>query len=82
MSERPRYWFRARIYGWGWGLPCRWEGWAVYAGYLALLFAGIFMIRPREHPAGFVLYVSALSLILVGICWRTGEPPRWRWGKD
>ncbi|HTS17465.1 MAG TPA: hypothetical protein VMP11_07825 [Verrucomicrobiae bacterium] len=24
-----RVWFRAKRYGWGWGLPCAWQGWVV-----------------------------------------------------
>jgi hypothetical protein len=26
-----RYWFPAKRYGWGWGLPVTWQGWAVLA---------------------------------------------------
>jgi hypothetical protein len=34
MSEdHPRYWFPAKTYGWGWGLPSTWEGWLVLVGY-------------------------------------------------
>ena len=31
-----RYWFPAKRYGWGWGLPATWEGWAVMAGFFRL----------------------------------------------
>jgi hypothetical protein len=24
-------WFIAKRYGWGWGLPCAWQGWVVFA---------------------------------------------------
>jgi hypothetical protein len=24
---RNKAWFRAMTYGWGWGLPLRWQGW-------------------------------------------------------
>jgi hypothetical protein len=29
MPDPPRYWFPAKTYGWGWGLPSTWEGWLV-----------------------------------------------------
>ena len=81
MQAKSQYWFPAKAYGWGWGIPIRWEGWVVLGAYFALLLVGIALLRPRMHPVGFVLFVTGLSLVLVGICWRTGEPPRWRWGK-
>lgn len=41
MDSQNKYWFPAKRYGWGWGLPVRWEGWvclAIYAGGVALVF--------------------------------------------
>jgi hypothetical protein len=32
--------------------------------------------------AAYLLYVFVLSVVLIGVCWLTGEPPRWRWGDD
>ena len=34
------YWFPARRYGWGWGLPATWQGWLVLAGYVLLALVG------------------------------------------
>lgn len=45
--EEPRYWFPAKRYGWGWGFPCAWQGWAVLAGYFVLLAAGMWLIPPQ-----------------------------------
>ena len=81
MNAKSRYWFPAKTYGWGWGVPARWEGWAVLCGYVALLLAGMRLLKPLLHPFGFALYTTAVSLVLVAICWRTGEPPHWRWGR-
>ena len=74
------YWFPVKRYGWGWGLPSRWQGWVVIAIYAVLLAAGIVVLRPHAQPVSFVLYTLALSLLLVLVCWWKGEPPRWRWG--
>ena len=32
MNEPEKYWFPAKRYGWGWGLPSTWQGWIVLAG--------------------------------------------------
>ena len=79
MSER-KYWFRAKRYGWGWGLPATWQGWLVLALFAVLLLAGAVMFPPASTPGAFVVYVLVLVGVLTGVCWLTGEPPRWRWG--
>lgn len=81
-SQPPAYWFRAKRYGWGWGPPVRWQGWAVIAAYVALMVAGAIVLRPDRTPGLFVAYTMVLSLLLVLVCWWKGEPPRWRWGED
>ena len=46
------------------------------------LAAASLWFSPAVSPTAFTLSVSLLSAALVAICWKTGEPPRWRWGKD
>ncbi len=77
---RPSYWFPAKRYGWGWGLPVRWEGWAVFAAFVALVVLGAFLFPPRVVMGSYLGYIALLCVLLVGICWLKGEPPRWRWG--
>jgi hypothetical protein len=50
--DQPRYWFPAKRYGWGWGLPSTWEGWVVLAVYLALLVALCVLVPAHRHPYG------------------------------
>jgi hypothetical protein len=76
-----RYWFPSKTYGWGWGLPTSWQGWVVLVVYTVLLGAGAFLVRPDEHPLGYIGYCGVLTIGLIGICYAKGEPPRWRWGK-
>jgi hypothetical protein len=76
------YWFPAKRYGWGWGFPVTWQGWAVLAAFIALVAAGIFIFPPHVAMLHYVLYVAALSILFVLICWLKGEPPHWRWGND
>mgnify|MGYP006363919787 FL=1 len=81
-TKTPKYWFPARRYGWGWGVPTAWQGWVVLLAYLGLILVGILFVRPTtEYILVFVGYVAALTAALLLISWRKGEPPRWRWGK-
>jgi CHASE2 domain-containing sensor protein len=76
MADDP-YWFPAKRFGWGWGPPRMWQGWAVLAVWTLVLLAGVLLLRPPAARVGFVLAMTAL---LSGICYLKGEPPRWRWG--
>ena len=81
-KESAQFWFPARRYGWGWGLPNQWQGWVVYIVYTALLIAGVLLLDPRQNVAAVLLYTAAISAVLFGICWVKGERPRWRWGNS
>lgn len=81
MSRDPKdIWFPAKTYGWGWGLPCRWQGWVVMAAYLVLVVGGVFFLRGVRNGSVFIAYMTVLTAVLVVICWRKGETLRWRWG--
>jgi hypothetical protein len=82
MPIEPTYWFPAKRYGWGWGLPMTWQGWLVLAAFVVLVVAGIFLFPPRKAMAAYIVYLIVLNALLIGICWLKGEPPRWRWGDD
>ena len=73
------YWFPAKRYGWGWGVPRTWQGWAVVATYAVLFVLGM-AFQERLGALMFVAYMVAISASLVLVCWFKGEPPRWRWG--
>ena len=74
-------WFPAKKYGWGWGLPCSWQGWVVLMAYPVLLIAGLLLIG-LQHYGLAIAYGVALASALFIICLLKGEKPRWRWGKD
>ena len=80
MTEKPRYWFPAKRHGWGWGLPCAWQGWIVLAAFLGGVVALSFLLADRLVLRSVA--ISAAGLALVCICWIKGEPPRGRTGKD
>lgn len=80
MSSEPTYWFAAKRYGWGWGLPLTWQGWAVLAAFVALLSVGFLVFPPEDRMVPFLVYDGILCGLLITVCWLKGEPPRWRWG--
>jgi hypothetical protein len=82
MNSDTEYWFAAKRYGWGWGLPTVWQGWVVLAAFIGLVAAGAFIFPPHQSTAAFVGYIVVLCAVLTGICWLKGEPSRWRWGND
>lgn len=81
-TELPKkYWFKAKTYGYGWGLPLCWQGWVVLLGYIAGIIAVAIVFPPDRAIVPHAFLVAGLTAILVAICMRTGEPPRWRWGQ-
>ena len=82
MPKQQTYWFPAKRYGWGWGLPRVWQGWVVMGAFIALVAAGALVVLPFHGPVAFVAYCFLLCLVLMAICWVKGERPRWRWGGD
>jgi mxaL protein len=80
VSNKQTYWFPAKRYGWGWGPPRVWQGWAVLAAFIGLFAAGFWMFPPKSELVPFLAYAVFLTAVLIAICWIKGEPPRWRWG--
>ncbi|HEX5046396.1 MAG TPA: hypothetical protein VFX89_04685 [Gammaproteobacteria bacterium] len=80
-KPRTDFWFRVKRYGWGWGLPVRWQGWAVLAAYFALLYGGIRYLAGGQHVVGLVVYLIGITVAMIAIVVAKGERPvGWRWG--
>jgi hypothetical protein len=80
MSKHPVYWFPAKRYGWGWGLPLVWQGWVVILVFGGLLALGAAAWLPTRQTDAFFIYTSVLCIGLFAICLLKGEPTGWRWG--
>jgi len=72
------YWFPAKRYGWGWGPPTVWQGWAATFLWIALLVVAVAVFR--ESPIILIASFLVLVVLFQILCWLKGEPPRWRWG--
>ena len=73
-------WFNPKIYGYGAGLPCSWEGWAVLAALFAVILVGRFVIA-SDTAYAIVVLVALVALIAVAAA-KTKGGWRWRWGRD
>lgn len=85
MIKSKKVWFRAKNYGWGW-YPVTWQGWVILAGYIFLMVKTFEDIDSKSHSASdtmlnFLPRVFVLTVVLIIICFLTGERPEWRWGK-
>lgn len=69
----PEYWFPAKRYGWGWGFPLTWQGWAVVLSYCAVVLLAAMV------GWGIPVVVVATVVVLL-VCLNKGEPTSWRWG--
>ena len=74
----PRYWFPAKRYGWGWGLPSTWEGWVVLGVYVGLLVALCVLVPADRHPYWFWAGLGTIVTTLIAIGLWKAEPLGWR----
>ena len=80
--KKNNYWFRAKRYGWGWGMPATWQGWIALIIYLVLIATCAFFLPPAGRMGLFWGLTILLTLLFILICWIKGEPLGWRWGQD
>jgi hypothetical protein len=81
MPKQEDFWFPAKRYGYGWGLPIRWQGWVTLLAWsVATAIAGVTLL-PRR-PGLFLVVMTATTTVLILIGYLKGEPPRWQWGDD
>ena len=80
MTEKSRIWFPAKKYGYGWGLPCAWQGWVVMLAYVCLVITVSIVIDPALQMKFWFAIIFGLTLTTLCLVWRKGEKPTWRWG--
>lgn len=85
VRDNPKgYWFKAKLFGWGW-TPVRWQGWAVLVVLVGLIVLNGYRMEQTQAATSaavtwYVVETAVLVVLLIGICWLKGEPPRWQWG--
>lgn len=90
LKDNPEhYWFKRKIWGWGW-VPATRQGWLVTLSYVAAI---LLMVANREEAipgnpdSGSNFLVLGLPIILltalfIFIAYKKGEKPKWQWGLD
>jgi hypothetical protein len=73
MSHKTVYWFKAKRYGYGWGLPCSWQGWAFFLPWLALVSCTVWELAVPRHGL-FTLALALEAAVLILVCYWKGEP--------
>jgi multidrug transporter EmrE-like cation transporter len=80
-------WFSPKLYGYGSGFPCSWEGWLVLAVYVvAVPLSSVPAFRYLPSSIAMALWlgftaVLTIALLLIARA-RTEGGWRWRNGKD
>ena len=78
-----KLWFKRKTYGFGW-TPCSWQGWIVIVVYVVLLVLSFRLIDGVQDSSSDTLINFAprfilLTLVLIFICYKKGEKPKWQW---
>jgi len=83
IKDNPKgYWFKRKLYGWGW-VPAKWQGWFIILIFFIFVFCGALELgpTPSDHDTIFFLLEVFLSVVLlIYICYKKGEKPKWQWG--
>jgi len=83
VSEQSAFWFPVKQYGWGWGVPARWQGWVVLLTYFALVLGGIVYLAPKRGPLTLLGFICGVTALLVAVvAWKGERPVAWRWGRE
>lgn len=72
------YWFKRKLYGWGW-VPVKIQGWMVILVWV-IMFSSLITKIDHEGSKN-ILFVFISVAVLIYICYKKGEKPRWQWGK-
>ena len=86
LRDNPKgYWFKRKIYGWGW-TPARWQGWLTFLIFILILIISSTYLAEKEIPTFYDFTISFAimilsALILIFIAYKKGEKPKWSWGK-
>ena len=72
-------WFAPKRYGYGAGLPLRWQGWVVLAAYFVVIGLAALLI-PYALAAFLSIVAIATAALLMVAARKTRGGLRWRWG--
>jgi hypothetical protein len=80
--SKEQAWFPAKRYGYGWGIPTRWQGWLVVLGCSVALLGPTSLLSTPTRTVVYFMYAILLTMLLVTILMWKGEKLRGRWGDN
>lgn len=85
---KKKLWFKRKRYGWGW-VPVTWQGWvAVFSEILFVILLSQVLLSEHSNDSIqpeldlYFLGVFVSVVVLIGLSYYKGPPPKWRWGKQ
>lgn len=84
-----QYWFKAKKYGWGWGLPANRKGWIAFGAFVAVWLVALLWLSfsgGDTEPVSTKNQGIFVGILLLDVLWfvyvsvKYGESPKWRWG--
>jgi len=84
LKDNPNhYWFKRKVFGWGW-TPATREGWLVTLVFIAAVLSLAFRVdenaTPKEVVTDLLIPLAVLLILLFVIAYRKGEKPKWMFG--
>lgn len=88
INDNPEhYWFKRKIWGWGW-TPVTWQGWLATLLYIGLILFLVYTSEesiPGNPDSGSNFLVLGLPVILlttffIFLLYKKGQKPKWQWG--
>ncbi len=88
ITDNPKqYWFKRKIWGWGW-VPATWQGWLTTLLYILVI---LFLLHTREESilgnpdsgSNFLVFglpFIILTMLFIFVAYKKGEKPKWQWG--
>ncbi|MFT5037168.1 MAG: hypothetical protein ACI9VM_000745 [Candidatus Azotimanducaceae bacterium] len=86
LKDNPEgYWFKRKLYGYGW-TPATKEGWITILVFVLALTFIVHRVGPAPSDEAVLREVIGptfiLILLLLVISWKKGESPKWMWGEE
>jgi len=78
------YWFKRKLYGWGW-VPVKWQGWAVVAVFVLIILLSALTIGKTPTDSEITWFTAKIILsviLLILICYKKGDKLKWQWGVE
>ncbi len=81
LKDNPEgYWFKRKLYGWGW-VPVKWQGWMVVIIGIAIVIAGVYVGEADDAPGAALIGILLMIAIVFAFGYWKGEKPKWSWGR-